>query len=128
MRSVAALLAVALLLGANTGRTSALGAKASANPVAKVLELLNRLQQDVIKDGQLAQAAYEEKADYCSQQAGLKIDEIKTAQDQIDDMASTIERSVSSLEELTTKIADLSGSVATDTKDLDAATLIRDKD
>jgi len=121
------------LLAASTGffpavEVAGMRIRTLANPVAKVLELLNRLQQDVIADGQKAQGAYEEKADWCSQQATQKQDEIKTAQDTLDDMSSTIVKAESQLKELATRIEELSGSIATDEKDLEAATIIREKD
>lgn len=100
----------------------------ASNPMAKVFELMDECASKVKADADAADKAYKEYFEWCddtSKNAGF---EIKTAtatqqklEAQIDDLAASIQDS-------DTKIEKLTGSIATDEKELKEATAIRKKE
>jgi hypothetical protein len=98
------------------------------SPLSKVLEMISSLQAKIILEGQKAQTVYEEFAEWCEDQSKNVGFEIKTAKGQIADLNAVIDEETAMVESLTTKVEDLSSSVATDETDLKAATAIRKKE
>jgi hypothetical protein len=110
---------------------AALSPAASAsetNPVAKVLDLLASLQAKIIGEGEEAQKAYDEFAEWCEDNSKNLDYEIKTGQQEVLDLKANIAEQVATIDELTAKVEALAASIATDEADLQAATEIRNKE
>lgn len=103
-------------------------AEETASPVAKVLELISGLQAKIIADGEVAQKEYDEYAEWCSDRSRSLGFEIKTGESEVEGFKAAIEEEASLQEELSTKIDELASGLATDEKDLKAATEVREKE
>jgi chromosome segregation ATPase len=104
------------------------GAATETNPIAKVLDLLAGLQAKIVGEGEEAQKAYDEFAEWC-EDASKNLDyEIKTGKGEVADLKALIAEQVATTEELTAKVEELASSIATDEADLQAATEIRAKE
>merc|ERR1719217_785061 len=101
---------------------------ASANPIAKVIELLSSLEAKIIKDGEVEQKAYEEYFEWCDDAAKEKSFEVKTATDKKAKLEATIKKAASDIDDYAEKITELAASIKTDEKDLEDATVIREKE
>jgi hypothetical protein len=108
-----------LLLLASTG---------TANPIAKVIEMLCELEAKVMKDGEAEQKIFEEYFEWCDDAAKEKAFEVKTATDKKAKLEATIQKAVSDIDDYTELIAEKVKSIATDEKDLEDATVIRAKE
>merc|ERR1740117_636076 len=103
-------------------------ATANANPIAKVIEMLSALEGKIMKDGVVEQKVFEEYFEWCDDAAKEKGFEVKTATDKKAKLEATIEKATSDITDYEEKIKELAASIATDEKDLEDATLIRDKE
>merc|ERR1719487_2761387 len=104
---------------------AAQGVREETNPVSKVLEMLSDLEAKILKEGEAAQKTYDEFSEWCEDRSRNVGFEIKTGKSEIADLKATIEKETADIEALSTKIEELSGSIATDEADLKAATKIR---
>merc|ERR1719453_2406568 len=107
---------------------SALAWTATANPIAKVIEMLSALEAKIMKDGEVEQKVYEEYFEWCDDAAKEKGFEVKTASDKKAKLEATIKKASSDIDDYTEKIAELASSISTDAKDLEDATVIREKE
>jgi len=99
-----------------------------ASPVEKVFQLIADLQAKVIGEGKAAHQTYAEFAEWCEDRSkNLGLD-IKSAKKEVADLEATIDEENSIITSLTTKVEELSASIATDEKDIKAATHIREKE
>jgi len=98
------------------------------SPVSKVSEMLADLESKIIKEGEEAQKAYDEFSEWCEDRSKNIGFEIKTATAEIADLKATIEKETGTASALSTKVEELSGSIATNEADLKAATKIRDEE
>merc|ERR1719355_487878 len=122
MKSVA-ITAIALALAAFVP------ARASeASPIEKILEMISDLQSKVIGEGEDAQKAYDEYAEWCEDRSTQLGFEIKAGKAEVAELKATIEEETASSAALETKIEELSNDIKTDEADLDAATKIREKE
>merc|ERR1719197_2120548 len=96
--------------------------------IGKVIELISSLEAKIIKEGTVSQKTYDEFAEWCEDRSKEFGFEIKTLTSEKEELEATVANSKAKIEELTTKIADLTGEVAEDEKDLNAATEIRGKE
>lgn len=96
------------------------------SPVSKVFSMLGGLESKIIKEGEAAQKAFDEFSEWCEDRSKNVGFEIKTGTSEIADLKATIEKETSTASSLSTKIEELSGSIAKDEADLDAATKIRE--
>ena len=104
----------------------AVGASATkVSPIEKVISLITGLQGKVTAEGEAQQAEFEEFQDWCKDESKNKGFEIKTGKGQEEDNTASVEKASSDIEELDTRIEELSASVATSEKDLAGATKIR---
>jgi hypothetical protein len=104
------------------------GAAASGSPIGKVLEMIGDLEQKTIAEGDASQKVYEEVAEFCSDRQKEVSFEVKTGESTVADLNAAIEKASADIEELDAKVADLAASVATDGKELKAATELRAKE
>jgi len=100
-------------------------ASVEGSPVSKIFQMLGDLQGKIIKEGEATQKTYDEFSEWCEDRAKNVGFEIKTGTSEIADLMATIEKETATASALSTKIEELSGSIATDEADLAAATKIR---
>merc|ERR1719301_21211 len=100
----------------------------NTNPVQKVLEMLSDLQAKILAEGQDAQKIYEEFSEWCEDTARDLGFEIKTGKAEVADLTATIEDATAKIAALESKVEELASGIQVDTKDLKAATEIRDKE
>jgi len=105
-----------------------LHATQKVSPIEKVLQLLGDLQAKIIKEGESVEKLFEEFTDYCK--GGSKDTQfaIKTAKGDAERFTATKEETAAEITELETKIGELSDTIASNGKDLKAATAIREKE
>merc|ERR1719238_1452861 len=96
------------------------------NPIDKIIQMISELQAKVIGEGEEAQKAYDEKAEWCEDRSRALGFEIKTGKANVEDLKATIEQETSASAALETKIEELSNDIKSDEADLDAATKIRE--
>merc|ERR1719456_1474006 len=113
-----------LCLFALVTTTSAL----QTNPIQKVIELITSLEGKLMKEGEAEQKAYEEFFEWCDDAAKNKQFEVKTATAAKEKLEATIKKAASDIEDADEKIAGLVASIAADNKDLEDATVIREKE
>jgi len=98
------------------------------SPVSKVMSMLSDLEAKIIKEGEAAQATYDEFSEWCEDRSKNVGFEIKTGKAEIADLSATIEKETANAAALSTKIEELSGSIASNEADLAAATKIRNEE
>lgn len=103
-------------------------ARAAANPVQKVIQLLTELQGKVIAEGEAAHKTYNEFVDWCGKTSMEKQNEIKNGAATQEQLEAEIAKAASIIEDSNTRISELAGSIATDEADLKAATKLREKE
>jgi len=100
----------------------------SVNPIQKVLQLLSGLEDKIEKDAAAELKAYEEYMAMCKDGVKDKGFQIKTAQNEIEDLGATIEKAKSDITTQDDRISDLASAVVQNEADLKAATEIREKE
>lgn len=101
---------------------------ATANPLDKVFQLMDDLTAKIKKEGEAEAKAYQEYFAWCDDTAKNAQFEIKTAKSQKEELEATIGELASSITASDSKIEDLSAAIASDTKELNEATAIREKE
>jgi len=100
----------------------------AGDPVAKVIEMLSGLQAKIIKEAEDATKMYDEFAEWCEDSSKEKGFEIKTAQEEVEQLKAEIVELTATIGECSTKVESLTGEIAVDEADLKAATEIRAKE
>jgi len=108
--------------------SSVASVRAAVNPMQKVLQLVSKMQQEVIGDGEVQQKAYKEFAKMCQQRSQELQHEIKLASSEVEDMKATSDKATDDEGEADTQIEELTASLSNCEADLKAATLIRAKE
>lgn len=105
------------------------GAKdAKGNPIAKVLDMLDDLEQEVIKEGQEAHKLYTEFKNYCHETSNELHFEIKTGKQELAKEKATIEKSSADVAEYTENIDSEAAIVSESESELKAAIKVRKKE
>merc|ERR1719310_762144 len=99
-----------------------------SSPLQKVITLMTSLQGQVIREGEMAQTAYQKYSDWCEKTSKEKQFEISDGKDAKEDLEAVIDKAASDAEEAQARVEELSGSLATDAQDVKAMTLIREKE
>jgi len=99
-----------------------------ANPIGQVLDLLQKLYNTVVEDGEVSQKQFEDFAEWCEDQAKERQNEIKTGSSQAESLRATISKSSADIEAANSHIAQLSQAVAANQNDLNGATELRKKE
>merc|ERR1719277_1597764 len=94
----------------------------STNPIAKVVQMISDLEAKVIGEGEQAHKLYAEFSEWCEDRSREVGFEIKTGKAEVADLSATIDQQDAAIGSLNAKIEELASSVATDEKDLKAAT------
>jgi len=100
----------------------------SVSPIEKIIQLLGDLEAKIIKDGEETQKLYEEFTDFCKDTSKDTQFELKTSKSDAERFAATVADKEAEISALETKIGELSTTIATNSKDLEAATAIRKKE
>merc|ERR1719191_1459746 len=98
------------------------------SPIEQVLSMISDLEKKVIGEGEVAQKAYDEYAEWCEDRSRNLGFEIKTGQSDAAELKASIEAETSASAALETKIEELSNDIKVDEADLDAATKIRNQE
>merc|ERR1719253_1365409 len=102
------------------------GASATkAEPLGQVVALLTDLSAKVVKEGEAAQAAYEEYFEWCDDVSKDKTNDITSLTAQKGKIEATIEELSSTIDVSDAKIKELVAAISANGKDLAAATKIR---
>jgi len=99
-----------------------------ASPITKVLQLMSDMQTKIIGEGEESHKLYAEFAEMCEERSKELQFEIKTGKADVADLKAAIDEETALAASLTTKVEELTASIATDESDLDAATKIRAKE
>jgi len=103
-------------------------ANQEASPVSKVFEMLASLQAKIVAEGEAAQKTYDEFSEWCEDRSRNTDFEIKTGKSEIADLTASIQKETATISALSTKVEELSGSIASDEQDLAAANKIRSEE
>jgi len=101
---------------------------ATVSPIEKIIQLIGDLEAKIIKDGEETQKLYEEFTDFCKDTSKDTQFELKTSNSDAERFAATVSDKEAEISALETKIGELSTTIATNSKDLEAATAIRKKE
>merc|ERR1719377_372863 len=115
---VALSLTVAVVSASGTGKDS----------IAMLVEMMSGFEAKVLKEGEEAQKVYAEFAEWCEDRSKELRNEVKTAKREIQNLEATVYKETNAQDVLTTKIEDIAGHIASEEKDLAAATKIRDQE
>lgn len=89
---------------------------------------MSDMQTKIIAEGEAAHKLYGEFAEMCEERSRELAYEIKTGKSEVAELKASIDEEVAIAAALTTKVEELTASIATDESDLDAATKIRKKE
>jgi len=117
-----------MLLVLAGGLPAAQGALATANPLGKVLELIDDLSAKVTADGEAADKAYHEYFEWCDDASKNSQFAIKTSTDEKAKLEAKIGEKTSDIQVSETEIAKLAASISESSEDLKKATGIREKE
>jgi len=121
--SKSSLAAIALM-----GVAKASEARSEADPLGKVLDLLNGLAAKVTKEGEKEAEAFKEYFAWCDDVSKNKNFAIETATAQKEKLEATLEELSANIQKLDSEIGTLAEDIATGTADLKSATDIRTKE
>lgn len=100
----------------------------AANPIGQVLDLLQKLYNTVVEDGEVEQKQFETFAEWCEDQAKERQFEIKTGSSQAESLRAAISKANADIDAANARIGTLSENIAANEADLDNATQIRTKE
>lgn len=104
------------------------GEAADANPLGKVIELMDSLTATIVKEGEDGAKAYKDFFEWCDDAARNLKQEIETGTTKKEKLTAAIGKHTGNIEASTAKIAELASSISSDDSDLKAATAIREKE
>jgi len=100
----------------------------AVSPIEKTIQLLSDLQAKIVKEGETEAKLYEEFTDYCNDESKETQFAIKTGKSDSERASATVADETAKIGAAEAKIDELSTTIATNEKDLAAATEIRDKE
>jgi len=120
-------LCMVIFVGLNWG-VSADATSTQTNPLAKVMQMLSKMQQDIIKEGEQQQSVYIKFSNMCETRSRQIQHNMKVASAAAEDMTATINKANDDEAEAETMIEELSAAISENEADLKAATKIREKE
>merc|ERR1719299_353706 len=99
-----------------------------ANPLGKVIQLMDDLTAKVTAEGEAEAKAFKEYFAWCDDAAANLHNEIKVGNNKQEELQAAISKAGADIEASTAKIEDLSGSISADEKELKEATAVREKE
>jgi len=100
----------------------------AANPIGQVLNLLQKLYNTVVEDGEVEQKQFETFAEWCEDQAKERQFEIKTGNSQAESLKAAISKANADIDAANARISTLSENIASNEADVESATKIRNKE
>jgi len=100
----------------------------TANPLGKVIELMDSLTAKITAEGEAEAKAFKEYFEWCDNAAANSQYAIKTGTKKQESLDAAISKASADIEACTSKIEDLSGSISADESDLQQATAVREKE
>jgi len=97
----------------------------TAAPIGKILSTLSECETKVIKEGEEAQKVYAKFSEWCEERNANIGYEVKTATAEAEGLQATIMKETANQQVLSSQIEDFAADIATDEKDLAAATKVR---
>jgi chromosome segregation ATPase len=101
---------------------------AEANPLGKVIQLLDDLKSKITAEGEAEAKAFKEYYEWCDDAAANLHNEIKTGNTKQEDLEAAISKAAADIGASTAKIEDLSAAISADETELKEATAIREKE
>merc|ERR1719386_15311 len=89
---------------------------------------MSGFEAKIMHEGEEAQKVYAEFAEWCEDRSKELRYEVKTAKREIQNLEATITKESSTQQVLTTQVEDIAADIASDEKDLAAATKIRNQE
>lgn len=102
-----------------------LGVAYAANPIRKVVNLLQGLRQEVEVEGANDKKAFDKAMCFCTTNDAKSTTEIEDSNARISSLEATIKELEGSNSQLTSEVADLEAEIAEDQKSVDEATKVR---
>merc|ERR1719163_184390 len=102
--------------------------KDEANPLGKVMQLMNELTAKITAEGEAEAKAFKEYFEWCDNAAANLQNEIKTGSKNKEELEAGIGKAAADIEACTAKIEDLSASISADETELKEATAVREKE
>jgi len=115
------------MLIAMVGLFSVVGA-IEANPLSKVIELMDALTAKVTAEGEAEAKAFKEYVEWCDDAAANLANEIKTGTSSKEELEAAIGKATADIEASTAKIEELSAAIASDEAELKDATAVREEE
>jgi len=100
----------------------------AVSPIEKTIQLLEDLQAKIVKEGETEAKLYEEFTDFCNDESKETQFEIKTGKGASERASAAVADETAKIGAAEAEIEELSTGIATNEKDLAAATEIRDKE
>merc|ERR1719456_1604856 len=100
----------------------------AVSPIEKTIQLLGDLQAKIVKEGETESKLYEEFTDYCNDESKETQFAIKTGKGDSERASAAVADETAKIGAAEAKIDELSTTIATNEKDLAAATEIREKE
>merc|ERR1719262_2059470 len=97
---------------------------ATANPLGKVMELMDSLTAKITAEGDAEAKAFAEYFAWCDDAAANLHNEIKTGAKSQEDLEASISKGAAQIEACSAKIEDLSAAISADEKELAEATAV----
>jgi hypothetical protein len=110
------------------GAVSVSASGTGKDSIAMLVEMMSGFETKVMKEGEEAQKVYAKFAEWCEDRSKELHFEVKTAKREIQNLEATVYKESNAQGVLTTKIEDTAGHIASEEKDLAAATKIRDEE
>merc|ERR1719217_1042130 len=101
---------------------------ATANPLGKVMQLMDDLTAKITAEGEAEAKAFKEYFEWCDDAAANLHNEIKTGNKKQEDLEAAISKATADIEASSAKIEDLSAAISADEKELAEATAVREKE
>jgi hypothetical protein len=99
-----------------------------ANPLGKVIQLMDDLTAKITKEGEAEGKAFKEYFEWCDDAAANLHNEIKNGNNKQADLEAAISKGAADIEASSAKIEDLSSAISADESELKEATAVREKE
>jgi len=107
------------------GTSASMQMQTGANPIRKVVNLLQGLRKEAEKEGALARKAFDKALCFCTTNDAKTTTEIEDATARVSALTATIKELEGSNAQLKSEIADLESEIGEDQKSVDEATKVR---
>lgn len=106
----------------------AAGETETVSPMAKILQLMSDMQTKIIQEGEQAQKAYAEYAEWCEDRSRDLNFALKNSKSTAENLQASIEEATATISSRTAKVEELASSLSSDQAELKAAQEVREKE